>query len=84
MSDDFARNTSILMICCICSANAWMFDIFDIDHLIDNLDIQLFDMLISQLKVIFSDIFVLLLRFWKLKSSMRVCFLIDFRSLMII
>ncbi len=40
-----------------------MFDIFDINNLINNLDIQLFYMLISQLKVVFSDVFVLLLQF---------------------
>jgi hypothetical protein len=63
MSDGFARNTSILAICCICSANAQMFDIFDIDRLVDNLDIRLFDMLIPQLIVVFSDVFALLLWF---------------------
>jgi len=40
-----------------------MFDIFDIDHLVDSLDIRLFDMSISQLRVVFSDVFALLLRF---------------------
>ncbi len=63
MSDDFARSTSILMICYICFINVQRFDIFDIDHLIDSLYIQLFDMLILQLRVIFSNIFVLLSRF---------------------
>ncbi len=36
-----------------------MFDIFDTDRLINNLDIQSFDMLISLLELIFSDVFVL-------------------------
>ncbi len=67
------------MICYICSVNVQRFDIFDIDHLINSLYIQLFDMLISQLKVVFSNVFVLLSWFWKLKSLMRVYFVIDFR-----
>jgi hypothetical protein len=40
-----------------------MFDISDTDRLIDNLNIQSFDMLISLLELIFSDVFMLRLRF---------------------
>ena len=43
MSGDFVHKTSILMIYCTCSANVWMFNISDTDHLIDNLDIRPFD-----------------------------------------
>ncbi len=68
MSDDFVHKTSILMIYCTCSANVWMFDISDTDHLINNLNIRSFDMLISLLKLIFSDVFMLQLRFWTLIS----------------
>jgi len=40
-----------------------MFDISDIDRLVDNPDIRPFDMLISLLELVFSDVFVLRLRF---------------------
>ncbi len=40
-----------------------MFDIFDTDRLIDNLNIRPFNMLISLLELIFSNAFVLRLRF---------------------
>ena len=60
MSDDFARSTSILMICYIYFANVQRFDIFNIDYLINNLNIQPFNMLILQLRVIFSNVFILL------------------------
>ncbi len=36
-----------------------MFDIFDIDCLINTLNIQSFDMLISLLELVFSDVFIL-------------------------
>ncbi len=45
MSNNFVHKISILMIYCTCSANVQMFDIFDTDHLINNLDIQSFNML---------------------------------------
>ncbi len=67
------------MICYICFVNVQRFDIFDFDHLINSFYIQLFDMLISQLKVVFSNVFMLLPQFWKLKSSIHVYFMIDFR-----
>ncbi len=63
MLDDFVHKTSILVIYCTCSANVRMFDISDIDRLVDNPDIRPFDMLISLLELVFSDVFVLRLRF---------------------
>ncbi len=61
-----------------------MFDISDIDRLINNLNIQLFDMLISLLKLIFSDVFMLRLRFWTSVSSKHDSFLLYFHLLIII
>ncbi len=76
MSDDFIHKTSILMIYCTCFANVWMFDISDTDRLINNFDIRSFDMLISLLKLIFSDVFVLRLRFWMSVSLKHDSFLL--------
>ncbi len=84
MSDDFVHKTSILMIYCTCFANVWMFDISDTDRLINNFDIRSFDMLISLLKLIFSDVFVLRLRFWMSVSSKHDSFLLYFHLLIII
>ncbi len=84
MSDDFVHKTSILMIYCTCSANVWMFDISDTDRLINNLDIWSFDMLISLLKLVFSDVFMLRLRFWMLVSLKHNSFLLYFYLLIII
>ncbi len=84
MSDDFVHKTSILMIYCICSANVWMFNIFDTDHLINNLNIRSFNMLISLLKLVFSDVFVLRLQFWISISLKHDSFLLYFHLLIII
>ncbi len=85
MSDDFVHKTSILMIYCTCSANVWMFDISDIDCLIDNFNIWSFDIiLISLLELIFSDVFMLQLRFWTSVSSKHDSFLLYFHLLIII
>ncbi len=84
MSDDFVHKTSILMIYCTCSANVWMFNIFDTNHLINNFDIRSFDMLISLLKLVLSDVFVLRLRFWTSISSKHDSFLLYFHLLIII
>ncbi len=83
MSDDFVHRTSILMIYCTCSANVWMFNISDTDHLIDNFDIRPFNMLISLLELIFSDVFVFWLQFWTLVSSKHDSFLLYFHLLII-
>ena len=84
MSDDFVHKTSILMIYCICSANVWMFNISDTDRLIDNFNIWSFDMLISLLEFVFSNAFVLRLRFWTLVSLKHDSFLLYFHLLIII
>ncbi len=84
MSDDFVHKTSILMIYCTCSANVWMFDISDTDYLINNFDIWSFNMLISLLELVFSDVFVLQLRFWTSISLKHNSFLLYFYLLIII
>ncbi len=84
MSDNFIHKTSILMIYCTYSANVQMFDISDIDCLINNLDIQLFNMLILLLKLIFSDVFMLWLWFWTSVSLKHDFFLLYFLLLIII
>ncbi len=84
MSGDFVHKTSILMIYCTCSANVRMFDISDTDRLIDNSDIRPFDMLITLLKPVFSDVFVLRFRFWTSVSSKHDSFLLYFHLLIII
>ncbi len=84
MSDDFVHKTSILMIYCTCSANVQMFDIFNIDCLINNLDIRPFNMLISLLEFVFSDVFVLRLQFWTSVSLKYDSFLLYFHLLIII
>ncbi len=84
MSDDFVHKTSILMIYCTCSANVWMFNISDTDHLINTFDIRSFDMLISLLELVFSNVFVLRLRFWTSVLSKHDSFLLYFHLLIII